>query len=143
MSRHAYLLCIVLLGLAASLTLSCGSNPFGGPGRQILSLSVNPPTAEGPQAQFTATGTYTAPPVSVTPLPATWVAVDQNGIQTTAVSFNANGFAQCSTQAPGNYTVGAWATLLPGPPKSVCDIVSPFGNPCGDSVIGFALLTCP
>ena len=138
MTRHGYLLWIAVLYLAASITLACGTNAQ----RQIVSLSMSPSTAQGPQVQFNATGTYTASPVTVTPLQATWVVVNDTGSRTTEVSINTNGLAQCNSGASGVYTVGAWVVLL-GPPKAVCSVLTAFGNPCGDSVIGFAQLTCP
>jgi hypothetical protein len=138
MPRHGYLLWIVLLVLAASITLACGSNPQ----RQIESLTVSPSSADAPQVQFTATGTYTRPPVTVSPLQANWVVVDVTGHQATEVSISTSGLAQCASGASGVYTVGAWVTLL-GPPGAMCEVLTPFGNPCGDSVIGFAQLTCP
>jgi hypothetical protein len=140
MSRYGFFLWIVFLCLAASITLACGAG-FN-PQREIEYLSVSPTTAEGPEAQFTATGTFTMPPVTVTPLPATWAVVDVTGHQTTDVSISTSGLAQCNSGASGVYTVGAWVVLLV-PPKGVCNIVSPFGNPCGDSVLGTAQLTCP
>jgi hypothetical protein len=141
MSRHGYVLWIILLGLAASTTLACGNNPQ----RQALSVTLSPPSADAQngQAQFTATGTYNTPPMTVTPLQANWAVIDQFGNQTTAVSIDANGLAQCASGASGVYTVGAWVTQFSSPPKSACNIVSPFGNPCGDSVLGTAQLACP
>jgi hypothetical protein len=56
---------IVLLS-AASLTLSCGSGNSSG--RQLQSITINS-TVVGQQVQFTATGTFSAPPTTVSPLP--------------------------------------------------------------------------
>jgi hypothetical protein len=146
MPRHGFLLWIVLLGVVASTTSACGGP--ANPQHQILSLAVSPITADAQnypngEVPFTATGTYTSPPTTVTPLAATWVVVDQSGGQTTNVSITTNGLAQCVTGAPGVYSVGAWVTLFPGPPKVLCNVATPFGNPCGDSVLGIAQLTCP
>jgi hypothetical protein len=145
MSRYGYLLWVVLLGIVASITLACGVGSF--PQRQIVSLTVSPPSADAQnypngQVQFTATGTFTAPPVTVTPLQSTWVAVGIDG-PTTDVTISPNGLAQCASGASGVYSVGAWVALLGRPPGALCNIVSPFGNPCGDSVLGTAQLTCP
>ena len=56
-----------LLILAASLTLACG----GGSGRDLQSITITK-TANGQQIQFVATGTFSAPPTTVTPLPVDW-----------------------------------------------------------------------
>jgi hypothetical protein len=72
-----------LLILAASVTLSCGSgnninsdsrnNNSGNSssGRQLQSITISQ-TANGQQVQFVATGTFSAPPTTVTPLPVMW-----------------------------------------------------------------------
>jgi hypothetical protein len=139
MSRYGYFLWIIFLALAASITLACGN----GPQRQIVSLSVSPSPADGPQAQFTATGTYTTHPVMVSPLQGNWSVLDNNGHPTTEVSINTNGLAQCASGASGIFTVGAWVLLLPSPPpQGTCNVIGPFGDPCG-SVLGTAQLTCP
>ncbi|MFZ0770336.1 MAG: hypothetical protein WCA49_01140 [Candidatus Sulfotelmatobacter sp.] len=141
MSRHGYFFWIVLLGVAASIAVACSNIPE----RQALTVTLSPSAATAPadgQVQFTATGTYNLPPTTVTPLQANWAVVDQAGAQTTAVTISANGLAQCTAAASGVFTVGAWVVEFSRPPGAVCLVVSPFGNPCGDSVIGFALLTC-
>jgi hypothetical protein len=142
MSRYGYFLWVVFLGLAA-ITSACGSNPQ----REIETITVSPSSADAQdypdgQVPFVATGTFSEPPVTVSPLQATWVAVDAAGQRTTDVSITNSGVAQCTSGAPGTYTLGAWAVLLI-PPQNSCNVVTPFGNPCGDSVIGFAQLTCP
>ncbi|MFZ0762162.1 MAG: hypothetical protein WAM69_19610 [Candidatus Sulfotelmatobacter sp.] len=142
---------MVSLGLAAALTLACGDNAQSqtqDSQHQIISLSISPSFADAQdypngQVPFVAAGTYATSPVLVTSLPATWVVIDQDGDRSTDVSINANGLAQCTSGSPGVYTIGAWVTLFPGPPKAVCNVVGPFGNPCGDSVLGTAQLTCP
>jgi hypothetical protein len=57
-----------LLLIPVFATLSCGS---GSNGRQLQSISISQ-TVVGSQIQFVATGTYSAPPTTVTPLPADW-----------------------------------------------------------------------
>ncbi len=52
--------------LAAFPALSCGSG-----GRQLQSISISQ-TVNGNQIQFTATGTFSAVPTTVTPLPVDW-----------------------------------------------------------------------
>jgi hypothetical protein len=55
------------LVLVACLILACGS----GSGRQLQSITINS-VVNGEQIQFTATGTFSAPPTTVTPLPVFW-----------------------------------------------------------------------
>jgi hypothetical protein len=57
---------IVLLS-AASLTLACGSSS----NRQLQSITISS-VANGQQIQFVATGTFSAPPTTVSPLAADW-----------------------------------------------------------------------
>ena len=60
-----------LLSLLAA-TLGCGM----GPSRTLVSISVSPTVATAKDlnlpVQFVATGTFSAPPTTVTPLPALW-----------------------------------------------------------------------
>jgi hypothetical protein len=58
---------IVLLSLA-SLTLACGSTSNN---RQLQSITIHAAVG-GEQTIFYATGTYSAPPVTVNPLPVSW-----------------------------------------------------------------------
>jgi hypothetical protein len=58
----------ILLLLAASFTLSCGTS---GNNRQLQSITINA-TPNGNQIQLVATGTFSAPPTTVTPLPVFW-----------------------------------------------------------------------
>jgi hypothetical protein len=55
------------LGLlsAACLTLACGSSSSN---RQLQSITIHS-TVSGQQVQFIATGTFSAPPTTVSPLP--------------------------------------------------------------------------
>ncbi len=62
---HRLLLLFILL--MASLTLSCGSSN----NRRLQSITIHTVT-NGPQIQFTATGTFSAPPTTVSPLPVFW-----------------------------------------------------------------------
>lgn len=145
MSRSGYILCFVLLAVAASITLACGAG--NNPNRVIQSLSVSPASADaqdypGGLVPFIATGTYNKAPMMVTPVQSTWVVVNQNGDQTTDVLINANGVAHCAAGASGVYNVGAWVAITP-PPAGSCNVSSAYGNPCGDSVLGVAQLTCP
>jgi hypothetical protein len=57
---------VLLILVATVLTLSCGSG-----GRQLQSITISQ-TVNGQQIQFTATGTFSAAPITVSPLPVTW-----------------------------------------------------------------------
>jgi len=57
----------LFLSFATLLTLSCGSG-----GRHLQSITVSQ-TVSGQQIQFVATGTFSAPPTTVTPLPVDWM----------------------------------------------------------------------
>lgn len=139
MPRYRYFLWIPSLAFIGFLTLSCGAQ------RQAVSVTINPASAvaQNGQAQFIATGTYNTSPNTVTPLQANWAVTVKNGGPTTDVSIGANGLARCVSAASGVYTVGAWVVKFSTPPSAMCLTISPFGEPCGDSVIGFAELTCP
>jgi hypothetical protein len=60
---------VLLLLVAAFLTLSCGS----GNGRHLQSITLTQTAIQNGEAdQFVATGTFSAPPITVTPLPVDW-----------------------------------------------------------------------
>lgn len=61
-----------LIALLVSVVL--GLLGCGGSNRQLQSLSINPPsvTAQGGQAQFTATGQFNNSPMTVTPAAVSW-----------------------------------------------------------------------
>src|SRR5579864_6341325 len=62
---------LFLLVLLAQAILGCG----GSTNRQLQSLSISPSraTAENGQAQFTATGQFSASPMTLTPAGVAWV----------------------------------------------------------------------
>jgi hypothetical protein len=134
---------VFLLACAAAITVACSTTPQ----RQALSLSVTPATAKAPangQVQFSAAATYSLAPTSVNPAPATWaVANAASTALTTDVTINSDGLAQCTSAASGTYTVGAWIPQFAKPPQVECDATTVFDNPCGDSILRTAQLTCP
>ena len=69
MKRLCGLSCVVFI-LAVEALSGCG----GGSNRQLQSLSVSPAStaAQGGQAQFTATGQFTAAPMSESPASVSW-----------------------------------------------------------------------
>jgi len=148
MPRGRYFVSTMFLGLAACLTLACGSSA-----RQIQSISVTPTSADAQnypngKVPFVATGHYNASPMTVTPLPANWGAASQqlfNGTEvlsaTTEVSVDTQGVAQCTASASGTYVVGAW---VPAPSKGVCLVVGgPFNETTCPVFEATAQLTCP
>jgi hypothetical protein len=134
---------VFLLAFAAAATLACSTTPQ----RQALSLTVTPAAVTAPakgQVQFTAAATYSLAPTSVNPAPATWaVANAASTALTTDVTIDSNGLAQCTSVASGTYTVGAWIPQFAKPPQVECEATTVFDNPCGDSLLRTAQLTCP
>jgi len=59
---------LILLLATASLTLGCGAS-----GRHLQSITLTQTAINnGEQVQFVATGTFSAPPTTVSPLPVDW-----------------------------------------------------------------------
>lgn len=131
---------LLLLVLAAAMTVACGSSTS----RTLQSVTITPAIADaqnypGGMVQFTATGTYAAPPSPVTPLAATWGECDQTGNGTSEVSVSTSGLAQCASGAVGTYKVWAFDFNATGP---TCNVANACGGGCG-RVTGTAQLTCP
>jgi hypothetical protein len=59
---------VLVLLVAAACSLSCGS---GSSSRQLKSITITQ-TANGNQIQFVATGSFSASPSTVSPLPVSW-----------------------------------------------------------------------
>ncbi|HTC45824.1 MAG TPA: hypothetical protein VK722_00760 [Candidatus Aquilonibacter sp.] len=138
--RFVHVVTVFFLGTLSLVILACGDSTQ----RTLQNISVSPSTADAQnypngQVQFTATGTYNTAPMTVTPLQASWGAV-QNNAPTTGVTITSGGVAQCAAGATGVYSIGAWNVI---PTKgAVCDVIGPWDNPC-NSVLGTAQLTCP
>lgn len=89
----------------------------GGSNRQLQSISINPAsvTAQGGQAQFTASGQFTNSPMTVTPVSVAWFEIppafdppgDPIGFMRTSQPFTAN----CLGFSPGTITVAAFAPM--------------------------------
>jgi len=62
-------ICVLTLSLfvAVPLSLGCGRSDS----RRLQSITINQ-TANGGQVQFTASGTFSAPPITVAPLAVSW-----------------------------------------------------------------------
>jgi len=140
MKKLRFMLCFVALVLPASLVLSCGTKS---PGQDPLqSITLSPATADAQdypngQVPFTATGYYSDPSRTVTPLSAGWGTCYQEA-STNAVSVSPGGVAQCTPGAVGTYTI--WADDPPFP-NVACLAITACGGGC--FVAGTAQLTCP
>jgi len=100
----------MLLLLPASLTLTCGS----GGNRQLQFVTIAS-VANGQQIQFVATGTFSASPTTVTPLPVFWSYAPPPGQYTlTTQPFT----FQCDFVGPYPSPLIAWAPPDPNAPSS-------------------------
>jgi len=130
------------LGVAALLTLSCGSSANSDPNHVLQSITLNPATADAQdypngQVQFTATGYYNSAPNPVTPLTAAWGTCYQSA-PTSEVTVSSAGVAQCASGAAGTYTVFADDVSGSG---ANCTAITACGGGC--QISGSAQLTCP
>jgi hypothetical protein len=115
----------ILLLSAASLTLACGSSTSNS--RQLQSITIND-SIIGDQVSFVATGTFSAPPTTVTPLPVSWSLAPPPGNYTlTTQPFT----PQCPDPSP----IVASAPVNPNAPSSgststTTMIMQSTGSPC-------------
>jgi hypothetical protein len=140
MERLRFTLSFLALVLLASLASSCGASSQDQD--PLLSITLTPATADAQdypngEVQFTATGHYTNPPRTVTPLSAGWGTCYQDA-STSEVIITAPGVAKCASGAVGTYTV--WANDPPDP-NVECLVMNACGGGC--FVAGTAQLTCP
>jgi hypothetical protein len=138
MLRSPGLFAFAALGLAVLGGCAVPANQA----RTLLSISVSPATAQdnGSAAgvQFTATGTFSTPPVSVSPLPANWSFTGFLTIPTPGdVTIDNTGLAHC-TGFKGTVQVFAIHPVDPNvaPPQEIAP-----GTGLG-FVVGSARLTC-
>jgi len=112
---------VPILLLLALLTSSCGEGTMDPP-RMLTAISITPAVARAPngqtQVQFVATGTFTEPPITVTPLPVSW-----NFVNTPQTACSANNCAQITSQGVamcGNLATGSWTinASAPADPKA-------------------------
>lgn len=119
----------ILLLLVTSLTLSCGT------GRRLQSISISQ-TVNGQQIQFVAAGTFSAPPITVTPLPVQWTSglmappppTYTYTLTTQPYVFN------CASDSGDYIQVGAYAPTDPNAPTS---------GSTKHPVIAYATAQCP
>jgi hypothetical protein len=125
---------------AAIITLGCGDPATLSSSRQLQSITVSPATADaqGQEVQFTATGHWSASPLTTTPQTASW-GVCQNNAASTAVTVSSSGVAQCGSSAKGTYTV--FAADPPFGAGANCTAITACGGGC--QISGGAQLTCP
>lgn len=112
MSRARLVLFLTLL-LAVALFLSCG---VSSPHRVLQTISISPAVGTAPmgieqEVQFVATGTFSAPPVTVTPLPTVWVGnlpeLPNHCYSDGCAGLNPNGLAICSGAFTATITASA------------------------------------
>jgi hypothetical protein len=122
---------------AAILPIACGAP--AGP-RQLTAITLSPASADaqGKSVQFTATGTWSAYPTTVTPQSAYWGAC-VNQATTTEVTVSSTGLAACASGAKGTYTVFAFDPPFGAPAN--CNAITACGGGC--TISGTAQLTCP
>jgi len=139
MSRYAFFLWIVLLGLAVFTTLACGSHA-------LQSMTISPTSADGQdypngQVQFVATGHFKTDPLIVTPLSANWGVCEFPFTPTSAISVTSTGLAQCASGSVGTYTVWANDPMPLGSGAINCPAMGACGGGC--VIEATAKLTCP
>jgi hypothetical protein len=127
-----------LLALAiAMVPIACGDPATMAPpsGRRLETITISPATADaqGQAVQFTATGHWSAAPLTTTPQPAQWGAC-QNNAATTEVTVSSSGTAACASGAKGAFTVFAYD-------PTNCNAITVCGGGC--TILGTAQLTCP
>lgn len=113
----------------ASITLSCGSASNG---RQLQSITIIQ-SANGQQFEFVATGTFSAAPRTVTPLPVFWsIDLPPNQYVLTSQPFSVT----CNVSGPYPGPIVAWAPENPSAPGT--------GNLSGTKMVtGSTSITCP
>jgi hypothetical protein len=123
------------LALAVFIVVAGCGQPATMSSRQLETITVAPATADaqGQSVQFTATGHWSASPMTTTPQPASWGAC-QAQAATTGVTVSTTGAAQCASGAKGAYMVFAFD-------MTNCNAISVCGGGC--TIEGTAQLTCP
>jgi hypothetical protein len=130
---------VTLLLFVAVLTISCGSGT--NPNRMLESISISPAVAhaQNGQAQFVATGMFSASPMTVTPLAVNWSGppLPLSGVACTpnfCPGINSQGLATCGLTWSGTVTITASAPRDPKLPLDTQNV---------PMVSGTATLVCP
>jgi hypothetical protein len=131
----SFCLPFISLLLAGVLAMGCGSKSFLGgslSSRQLQSISVQETESVG-QIQLTATGTFSSPPVTVSPLPVFWSLAPPQGRYTlTTEPF----VLQCTFTGRYPSPIIAWAPANPSAPTS--------GSISGTQMVNASIsVTCP
>lgn len=139
MERLRSPLCFLALILTASVGVSCGGASSQDPLQAITLTPASADAMDYPNGEvpFVATGHYTDPSRTVTPLSAGWGSCYQNEA-TSEITVSAKGVASCAPGAVGTFTV--WANDPPDP-SFECLALTACGGGC--FVAGTAQLTCP
>jgi len=130
---------LILLLLAISLTLSCGSPPISSSagGRQLKSISISQ-TVNGEEVQFVATGTFSTPPMTVTQLPVMW------GLQLYApppadLDYTLTSQPYAINCAAMGSEVGPVSAIAPPDPNAPASGSWPFSK----MILAYATVNCP
>jgi hypothetical protein len=99
-----------LLSVAASLMLACGSS---GSDRQLQSITITP-AIDGDTVVFSASGTFSAPPTTVSPLAVSWSFAPPDS--TYALTTQPFSFSCANPQSPG--PIVAMAPANPSAPAT-------------------------
>jgi len=125
--------------------------------RVLQSISISPNTATGASASYTATGTYSSAPVTVTPLSVSWFVMGPGldppgpGYALAPGAFQAQRCSQVQSKTSQDYVVIAVAPANPNAPSSgpmpsqvFQDLVTAHTITSeGGFVASTAALTCP
>jgi hypothetical protein len=108
---------------------------------ESISITPNPAVAKNGQVQLVATGTFSAPPVTVSPLAVDWSQSPCDNLCNTSgsnvigpISVDSTGLATCAKGYSGTATVQAVAPVDPNLPPDTQNV---------PVVRGSANLTCP
>jgi hypothetical protein len=143
MEKLGLVLSLIVLSVAASLILSCGAGSQGQDPLQSITLSPAAADAQNypnGQVQFIASGYYSNPSRTVTPLSATWGTCYQFA-PTSAISVTSTGLAQCASGAVGTFSVWANDPMPLAPGVYSCPASTACGGGC--TIQATAQLTCP
>lgn len=132
---------LIVAGLSVAGVVGCGGNMMANMStRQLQSITVTPATITATSTsggvQFTATGMYSAAPISVMSPPVVWSINTLFSLQPlpAGVSVDANGMARCSGFV-GTIPIVATAPMDPNMPLSKMTMMT-------QNVGGMAQLTC-
>jgi hypothetical protein len=145
------------IALSSALLLLSITGCTAGSDRALQSISISPNTGSGAAASYTATGTFSSPPLSVTPLSVSWLVMGPGldppgpGYTLTPGAFLAQRCSQVESKSATNYVVVAYAPTNPNAPSSgpmpaqvFQDLVTAHTMASeGGFVAATATLTCP